>query len=206
MAKVILSNVTVHNAQAKFLSNFTFEIQFECLEQLTQELEFKLIYVGSSESSDHDQVLDIVVIDAVGPGTYKFLFEAPAPDPKKLPIDDVVGVTIVLVMGMYRNQEFARVGYYVLNEYDDLELKDNPPLKVDFEKLCRTIAVDDPRVTTFPIIWEEKEKIDQLPFPLLSEEERNMATMSDELESVEDAMQLVSVENGCEKDCFNSEN
>jgi hypothetical protein len=36
MVKVMISNVSVHNNPAKFLSNFTFEIKFECLEQLTQ--------------------------------------------------------------------------------------------------------------------------------------------------------------------------
>lgn len=32
----MISNVNVHNNPAKFLSNYTFEIKFECLEQLTQ--------------------------------------------------------------------------------------------------------------------------------------------------------------------------
>lgn len=36
MVKVMISNVSVHNNPAKFLSNYTFEIKFECLEQLTQ--------------------------------------------------------------------------------------------------------------------------------------------------------------------------
>ncbi len=38
-------------------------------------------------------------------------------------------------MALYRNQEFARVGYYVFTEYDDPELRENPPVKVDFEKV-----------------------------------------------------------------------
>jgi len=38
MVKAIISNVAVHNNPAKFLSNYTFEIKFECLEQLTQGL------------------------------------------------------------------------------------------------------------------------------------------------------------------------
>lgn len=95
MVKVMISNVAVHNNPAKFLSNYTFEIKFECLEQLTQgnthfdgflwnednrdwdfvELEFKLVYVGDAKEDKQDQVLDVVVIDAVAPGTYKFVFE-----------------------------------------------------------------------------------------------------------------------------------
>ena len=43
-------------------------------------------------------------------------------------------VSVVLLLALYRNQEFARVGYYVFTEYDDPELRENPPVKVDFEK------------------------------------------------------------------------
>lgn len=42
---------------------------------------------------------------------------------------------MILLLALYRNQEFARVGYYVFTEYDDPELRENPPVKVDFEKV-----------------------------------------------------------------------
>ena len=71
----------------------------------------------------------------MAPGTYKFVFEAPPPDPKKLPNDSDVDVSVILLLALYRNQEFARVGYYVFTEYDDPELRENPPVKVDFEKV-----------------------------------------------------------------------
>lgn len=43
--------------------------------RVSLELEFKLVYVGDAKEDKHDQVLDVVVIDAVAPGTYKFVFE-----------------------------------------------------------------------------------------------------------------------------------
>lgn len=46
----------------------------------------------------------------------------------------------------------------------------------------RTIAVDEPRVTTFPIIWDEQQSTDQLVFAELSEEEKKLAEMNEELE------------------------
>lgn len=39
------------------------------------ELEFKLVYVGDAKEDKQDQVLDVVVIDAVAAGTYKFVFD-----------------------------------------------------------------------------------------------------------------------------------
>ncbi len=64
-----------------------------------------------------------------------FKSKAPPPDPKKLPNDSDVDVSVILLLALYRNQEFARVGYYVFTEYDDPELRENPPVKVDFEKV-----------------------------------------------------------------------
>ena len=46
----------------------------------------------------------------------------------------------------------------------------------------RNIAVDEPRVTTFPIVWDEQQSTDQLVFAELTEEEKKMAEMNEELE------------------------
>ena len=47
-----------------------------------------------------------------------------------------------------------RVGYYVNNEYEDPELREEPPSEPQFAKLIRTIATDQPRVTKFKINWD----------------------------------------------------
>lgn len=154
MAKVHILNVTVHNNPATFFTPFQFEIHFECLEELQDDLEFKIIYVGSAETYEFDQVLDQIVVDAVPQGQFKFMFQADPPDTAKIPADDAVGVTVVLITASYREQEFVRVGYYVTNEYDDMELRDNPPSEPQFDKLVRAIAANEPRVTKFKINWD----------------------------------------------------
>jgi hypothetical protein len=50
-------------------------------------------------------------------------------------------------------REFVRVGYYVNNEYDDEQLRENPPLNPDFDRLSRNILAEKPIVTRFPIAW-----------------------------------------------------
>lgn len=65
----------------------------------------------------------------------------------------------MLITASYRDQEFVRVGYYVNNEYDDPELKDNPPTEPQFDKLVRTIASDQPRVTKFKINWDSSSQV-----------------------------------------------
>ncbi|BHF69265.1 ASF1 anti-silencing function 1 [Sparganum proliferum] len=61
---------------------------------------------------------------------FKITFECHEPleeDPKKIPAEDLVGVTVVLIQALYRDQEFIRVGYYVNNEYTKEELRNEPP-------------------------------------------------------------------------------
>ena len=56
MAKVHVCNVVVLDNPSQFLNPFQFEITFECIEDLPEDLEWKIIYVGSAESEEFDQV------------------------------------------------------------------------------------------------------------------------------------------------------
>ena len=89
----------------------------------------------------------------VGPvvrGAYKFVFQANPPDVSKIPQEDILGVTVLLVTCSYNNQEFIRVGYYVNNEYADEELKENQPAQPRIDRIVRNILAEKPRVTRFP--------------------------------------------------------
>ncbi|EMP26037.1 Histone chaperone asf1b [Chelonia mydas] len=139
------------------------------------DLEWKIIYVGSAESEEYDQVLDSVLVGPVPAGRHMFVFEAEAPNPSLIPESDAVGVTVVLITCTYLGQEFIRVGYYVNNEYTDPELRENPPLKPDFSQLQRNILASNPRVTRFHINWdgpsdqmEDIENVDPEPEGVLS--------------------------------------
>ena len=104
---------------AQFHSPFSFEITFECLLPLEEDLEWKVLYVGSAEDTTHDQVLDEILLGPIPVGINKFILQADAPDISQIPNEDILGVTVVLVTCSYREKEFVRVGYYVNNEYDD---------------------------------------------------------------------------------------
>ena len=62
MAKVHVCNVLVLDNPAQFMSKLEFEITFECIEDLPEDLEWKIIYVGSAESEEYDQILDTVYV------------------------------------------------------------------------------------------------------------------------------------------------
>lgn len=93
--------------------------------------------------------------------------QAEPPDPSKIREEDIMGVTVLLLTCSYMGQEFIRVGYYVNNEYDDEQLKEEPPQKVLIDRVQRNILSDKPRVTKFPINFhpENKDPGDQHPRP-----------------------------------------
>ncbi|KAL8679264.1 MAG: hypothetical protein Q9224_003971 [Gallowayella concinna] len=157
MSVVSLLGVKVLNNPAPFDAKYQFEITFECLEPLQKDLEWKLTYVGSATSSEHDQELDSLLVGPIPVGVNKFIFEADSPDLKRIPTSEILGVTVILLSCSYDDREFVRVGYYVNNEYDTDELNDDPPAKPIIEKVRRHVLAEKPRVTRFAIKWDSED-------------------------------------------------
>jgi histone chaperone ASF1 len=199
MSLVNVTNVVVLDNPTQFTNPFQFEITFECLQDLAEgtfflllfrtinthssthsltllmqlDLEWKVIYVGSSESSDFDQTLEEVLVGPVTAGCHKFVLQADAPDASKL-LEGVLGVTVVLITCSYNCHEFVRIGYYVNNEMTIIDpttttaLDENNDIMVangdsneentafcSLHKIVRTTLADKPRVTRFAIPWQD---------------------------------------------------
>jgi histone chaperone ASF1 len=160
MSLVNVINIIPKNAIDKFQNQFRFEIVFECLAELKSDIEWKLIYIGKADDTSFDQELDSVLIGPLQVGQMKFDFEADAPDWKKIPKEDLIGVTAIILTCSYTNQEFFRVGYYINNVYgDDILALDNE--EIDIEKVNRYILHDKPRITKFNINWDSN--VDNIP-------------------------------------------
>ena len=152
MSLVNVIQITVLDNPASFTNPFQFEVTFECLQELSDDLEWKVIYVGSAEDSAADQVLEEVMVGPVPVGINKFVLQAAAPDHSQIPQEDLIGVTVVLVTCSFKDQEFIRIGYYVNNEYPEYD-PEHPPAHIDATKLYRSILADQPRVTRFNVNW-----------------------------------------------------
>ena len=68
-------------------------------------------------------------------------FKADCPDIARLPCEDILGVTVVLLTCSYKSQEFVRVDYYVNNEYDNPEMNENPPDQPQYDKVCEFVSI-----------------------------------------------------------------
>ena len=120
-------------------------------------MEWKVIYVGSAESESHDQELDSVLVGPVPVGINRFVFQADPPKLSLIPHGNVLGVTAVLVTCSYNDNRFIQIGYYVNNEYNDPAMNENPPSQPQLDKIRREILADSPRVTRFPIRWDNND-------------------------------------------------
>ena len=186
MSIVSLTGIEVLNNPAKFTDPYEFQITFECLEPLKEDLEWKLTYVGSSDSLDHDQELDSILVGPIPIGVNSFLFKADAPSPELIPASELVSVTVIILSCSYNDKEFVRVGYYVNNEYDTEELRENPPAKVQIDHVVRNILAEKPRVTRFNIVWDNEDgSAEQYP-PEQPEDEEEEEEEEDEEEEEED--------------------
>ncbi|KAK3207248.1 hypothetical protein GRF29_103g327898 [Pseudopithomyces chartarum] len=157
MSIVSLLGVEVKNNPATFDAPYEFLITFECHEPLQKDLEWKLTYVGSATSNEHDQELDSVLVGPIPVGVNKFEFRADPPDLSRIPNNEIIGVTVILLSCSYDDREFVRVGYYVNNEYTEEALQLEPPAKPIIEKVRRNILAEKPRVTRFAIKWDSEE-------------------------------------------------
>ena len=87
-----------------------------------------------------------------------------------------------------------RVGYYVNNEYDDPELKENPPEKPDLTRVIRNILSEKPRVTRVPIKWDN---VDENPPPQVDEadvDEEGIEADDDEMFAEETSAPMIGME------------
>ncbi|EJD05180.1 anti-silence-domain-containing protein [Fomitiporia mediterranea MF3/22] len=153
MSIVTIKNVEFLNNPARFTDPYRFRVLFECIAPLPDDLEWRLIYVSSPGNEELDQELDSCLVGPVPVGTNSFDFESPAPDFRRIPPEDLLGVAALILTGSYNDQEFVRVGYYQNTEYDDELLRENPPAQVMVDRLTRDVNAK-PRVTRFQIKWD----------------------------------------------------
>ena len=85
MASINILNIIPKTTINKFTESFSFEIIFEVLPDLSKEIEWKMIYIGSAEVTKYDPILEKIEIDEPFQlGSMKFEFVGEAPDISKI--------------------------------------------------------------------------------------------------------------------------
>jgi histone chaperone ASF1 len=200
MALINVLDIRFLNNPAPIDAPFEIEIQFECLDSLQHDLEWKLIYVGSGFS--HDIELDSLLVGPIPVGVNKFVFQADPVDVTAMPAQDVLGVSVILLTASYDDREFVRVGFYSNNEYADQPKREaytqllatgteeeRAAFKFEGVKqvaVQRNILVEKPRVTRFNIMWDNENFTDAPPIQEEPEEEDTLAVDQEEEDEEEE--------------------
>lgn len=153
MALVNIVDVQVLDNPTAFTNPFQFEVTFECIQELQDDLEWKVVYVGNAEDASGDQLLEEVMVGPVVTGINRFVLQTDAPNPRVISNGDLIGVTVILITCSYMENKFVQIGYYVNNEYAEPFEPENYPNPVIIGKLNRNILANEPRVTRFAIDW-----------------------------------------------------
>lgn len=185
MSCVNVTNVQVLNNPSAFSMPLQFEVSFECIAPLSDDLEWKMIYVGSAESEQYDQEIESVLVGPVEIGVNRFVFQGDPPDPSRIPPDDLMGVTVVLLTCSYKDREFIRIGYYVQNEWTNPAWnppEGSPPEEVlagpiEVALVQRNILADKPRVTRFHISWDDEPQPAQQDMVLEGQQDQQQQQM-----------------------------
>lgn len=84
--------------------------------------------------------------------------QANPPDYSKIPKNDLLGVSVIILKCFYKNKQFVNIGYYVNNEITGEE---NINKKIKFNDnnidLIERTIIDTPRLTYYVIDWDNEE-------------------------------------------------
>ena len=156
MSLINVTNVVMSDAASPFTDPIVVDIAFDALQELKEPLIWRVIYVGCSYDEGSDQLLEDIEMPINQTGPMKFRIETGAPDVSKIRHEDLIGVTAILITCSYNNNEFFRVGYYVKVLYANDDMNETPPSPPQLDQLGRVVLVSEPRVTNFPIEWDDK--------------------------------------------------
>ncbi len=107
MIPVNVINIVLSNQPEPFVSHIKIGIHVEILRPLKSTIDWQVIYVGSAESFQHDQILGQINLPTSQTGEVNFEWTLNAPDPEKIPSrEDLLGASAIMISASYRNNEF----------------------------------------------------------------------------------------------------
>ena len=113
METLTLKKIDLKDTVRKALDPFEFELEMHCKEDLEEKVIFTIFYTVNVSNENEDQVLSETEIFPIPKGNIKFTLEADAPDIKVIPYDQLFGLTSIIIVGKYKEEQFIRIGYIV---------------------------------------------------------------------------------------------
>ena len=145
------------------------KMRVEVLDDLVQPMTVQFNWVGSAHSCMYDQLLDEFDVGPFPRGTSEFTVECDAPNPHTIPIKELIGVTVLQIVFLYRRSPFLRVGYYAQvacleDSFNQLigsmgldAIRDSQTGALRVEVLGRYLIMNQPVIGSIPVCWDGAE-------------------------------------------------
>ena len=154
MPKIAVTNVLPKQECAPFESPFHFDINIEAECPLIYNLTFMVTYVGCAENPEHDQILEQIDIEIDKKGPLCFSIETACPNHTKIPgIENLLGLSVLILTAHYMDQEFFRCSYFVSNQYQGSEA--DLEHQIDMGLVKRSLLVESPKIMNREIDWND---------------------------------------------------
>ena len=182
MSKVKINNIIVNPEPEPFESPIRLKIYPELLSPIKEQIEVKVIYVGSASDSSYDQILDNVLIPLSEVGCFEFDLNVTAPDYSKIPTIDLLGPSALMICVFYKKNEFFRCSYF-LNNNDITRGEDNNGFdesNFNINNVYRCILAKKPRIKLYDIDWTDID-YESIGLKINKEEINELTKVNDEL-------------------------
>jgi histone chaperone ASF1 len=146
---ITVDKETVVNPRGFFTDDFKFDIEFECTAPIPDYIKWEVIYCGSPQTHEHDQILVTAMVGPIEVGMNRFVLTAKPPKAEKILFDEFV-LSFIIIKAYYRDQEFIRISHFVNNE---IPAEATSIEQLDLSKVPREIEVREPNVQISQIDW-----------------------------------------------------
>ena len=182
MSAILITNIHIRNPKDYFTEDIQMCFDIEILQTLSREFEFRVVYIGSPDSSEKDQVLELIRIQPLPVGKFsikikqrcpQFQFEDQSPrshqdSPGRLARTDSAydfgslqesGVLSMLVFCIQwvlwcREYKIRAVHFSESNSKDHVEKNSQGEAQV--EEIMRSILIEKPRLRVKEIVWDSQ--------------------------------------------------
>ncbi|WUR03110.1 histone chaperone ASF1 [Vairimorpha necatrix] len=113
MELLTLKKIELKETIRKATDPLEFDLEMHCKEELEEGVVFTIIYTADVKNEFRDQILSETEIFPVPKGNIKFSLDADAPEIKLIPHDKLFGLTSIIIVGKYKDEQFIRIGYIV---------------------------------------------------------------------------------------------
>lgn len=113
MELLTFKSISLKNTIRKITDPFEFEIVLNSKQEIEEGVIFTVLYTVDVTNENEDQILSETEISPIPKGNVKFNLEADAPDIDRIPLEQLFGLTSIIIIGSFRGQQFLRIGYIV---------------------------------------------------------------------------------------------